>query len=42
MVLLQASASSHYSSNSLDLNKGSVERMELQASVYYHVAGTEK
>jgi hypothetical protein len=41
-VSLQASASSHYSSNGLDLNKRPVERMDLQACVYYHVSGTEK
>jgi hypothetical protein len=40
MVSLQASASSHYSSNVLDLNKGYVERRELQASVYCYVSGT--
>jgi hypothetical protein len=42
IVSLQASASGYYTSSSLDLNKGSRRKMELQASVYYHVSGTEK
>jgi hypothetical protein len=41
IILLQASASNHYSSNDLNVNKAFVQRMELQASVYYPMSSTK-